>query len=128
MSKDELVLRSYLGVVPSVSSLTCEGFFAFRRNIDFHIMYIRLSGSFHRFYFDDGELFWDEGGWPDADSELGEGEEYEDLTDIIKVRGRQIHYIENNNLVFRITFTDGYEFLFKYSVEHDAMQLQFFAL
>lgn len=72
-------------------------------------MYIRLSGAYHRFYFDDGDLFWDEGGWPDADSELGEGEEFEDLSEFLMIRGRKIKSMENSNLGFQIKFTDGYE-------------------
>ncbi|MEN3749079.1 hypothetical protein TPR58_18040 [Sphingomonas sp. HF-S3] len=122
-----MVLRGYLGEVPFVSGLICEELFAYKSTPDdFDIIFLRLSGHYHRVYVDLGLLYWDEVGRLDAKDEMGVGGEYEDLTNRFMVRGRKIRFMKNEKLVFIISFTDGYEIEFTYREEDDVTQLQFF--
>lgn len=127
MDSGRMVLRGYVGEVPSVSGMICEQFFVYKSSPDdFDIMFLRLSGRYHRVYIDLGLLYWDELGQVDAEDEIRIDGEYEDETDHYMIRGRIIKFIKNEGLRFVIVFTDGYEVDFIYREEGEVTQLQFF--
>jgi hypothetical protein len=71
------------------------------------LLYLELSGVWHRFYLDAGLLFWEEGACPDPDDDLLEGERYVDLGEALCVVGVAIGDIEMNDSQLMLRFENG---------------------
>ncbi|NJK31242.1 MAG: hypothetical protein HC927_01845 [Deltaproteobacteria bacterium] len=94
--------------LPELHSADCSAFTSITDTANFvGLLYIRLRGTWHRFFLDAGLLFWDEGPSPDPEADLLEGETYTDLADTLRINGAAIDEIVMHDSHLRITFTNG---------------------
>lgn len=92
--------------IPEISGQCCWGISAVLREPDgrYGPVYLKLSGSWHRFHLDADLLFWQEGPQPDSEDELLAGEKYVDLAVMLGVVGIPISRIELENSCLTLEF------------------------
>jgi hypothetical protein len=69
--------------------------------------YLRCRNTWHRFFLDEGVLFWVEVPEPDPEDDLLEGETYVDVGSQAGLRGKRIKRIAMSRGVLRLEFDDG---------------------
>jgi hypothetical protein len=106
---DETLMEEIIGE-------TCENFIAVYDEY-YLIFYIKLSGSYHRFYTDAGLLFWRSGESPDEDDDLYGGGRYVDLGEKYDLVGRSVERIAYANDHLEVKFSNGLGLLFVSGVD-----------
>jgi hypothetical protein len=85
---------------------TCENFIAVNDE-NYLIFYIKLSGSYHRFFADAGLLFWRSGETADEVDDLYGGGSYVDLGEKYDLVGRSVERIAYANDHLEVKFSNG---------------------
>ena len=91
---------------PELRGACCSAFRAVicERDQRLGLLYIQLSGVWHRFYLDAGLLFWEEGSSPDPEDDVLEGERYTDLGEALCVVGIAIEEIDMHDSQLTLQF------------------------
>ncbi len=95
--------------IPELCGTCCSAFKAVIHEQDkrLGLLYIQLSGVWHRFFLDAGLLFWEEGRCPDPDDDVLEGERYIDLGETLHVIGVSIQRIEMRDSTLTLQFENS---------------------
>lgn len=95
--------------LPELRGARCSAFCAVTDEQKQHlnVLYLQLSGTWHRFYLDAGLLFWEEGSGPEPEDELLEGERYTDLGETLRVIGASIDEINMRDSQLTLQFQNG---------------------
>lgn len=116
-SKDPIRLQHEEARLLEVCGIPCSMFhvsFFSRDPVDVGLMYLKLDGTWHRFYLDAGLLFWREGLEPDRDNDLVDGEdEYVDWGSHLGVVGVPISKIFMKDSELTMHFANGAEVVLK---------------
>jgi hypothetical protein len=83
------------------------------------LFYVLIRGFWLRIFLDAGVLFLNVCDGPDAEDDLGEGDEYLDLSDNYGIKGEEVSKAFMKNGVFRIAFNSGAEFIFEQREEEE---------
>lgn len=110
---------------PELRGARCSAFMAVTREQDqrLGLLYIQLSGVWHRFYLDAGLLFWEEGSCPDPEDDILNGERYTDLGEALGVVGVAIGYIEMHDSQLTLQFENGARLVLRNRVQDDGSEV-----
>jgi len=106
---DETELTEVLGHL-------CEDFVAvFSPDIEcYEILYIKLSGVFHRFFVDAGLLFWASDAAPDENDDLSEGtDQYVNLAERYNLSGLRIDGLRFSDFRLGLKFSNDTQLAFE---------------
>ena len=105
--------------IPELRGTCCSAFKAVIREQDkrLGLLYIQLSGVWHRFFLDAGLLFWEEGRCPDPDDDVLEGERYVDLGESLRVLGIPIQEIEMMDSILTLQFENSARLVLRNEVQ-----------
>ena len=105
--------------IPELRGTCCAAFKAVIREQDkrLGLLYIQLSGVWHRFFLDAGLLFWEEGCCPDPDDDVLEGERYVDLGESLHAIGVPIQAIEMRDSTLTLQFENSARLVLRNGVQ-----------
>ena len=111
--------------LPELRGARCSDFIAVssEQGQRLGLLYIRLSGVWHRFYLDAGLLFWEEGSSPDPEDDVLEGERYTDLGEALCVVDVAIGEIDMHDSQLTIQFENGARLVLRNRAQDDGAEV-----